>query len=149
MSLSPKIRAHSDTLSFPPLQPLQGSCYKMLERLVTLCLLLKRIKRGRGKILVVCCSLPHFFFFFLFSFLDLITVNTQIYGLNVFFLKYRKCCGAQGGKERGKASGQVDTPNARLFTRVSSILSNTTCLLKKKITLYSFTFQKIKHEFGE
>ena len=28
VSLSPKIRAHSDTFSFPPLQPLQGSCYK-------------------------------------------------------------------------------------------------------------------------
>ena len=31
-----------------------------------------------------------------------------------------------------KTSGEVDTPNARLFTRVSSILSNTTWLLKKK-----------------
>ena len=31
---------------------------KMLERLVTLCLLLKRLKTGRGKIKVVCCSLP-------------------------------------------------------------------------------------------
>ena len=65
----------------------------MPERLVTLCLLLKRLKTGRGKIKVVCCSLPLLFF-------DLITVNTQIYGLNVFCLKYRKCCGAQRGKER-------------------------------------------------
>ena len=32
---------------------------KMLERLVTLCLLLKRLKTGRGKIKVVCCSVPN------------------------------------------------------------------------------------------
>ena len=48
-----------------------------------------------------------------------------------------------GGKERGKTSGEVDTPNARLFTRVWSILSNTTCLLKtkkKKIVMFIILF---------
>ena len=46
-------------------------------------------------------------------------------------LKSRKCRGVQGGKERGnkRGGGYAD---ARLFTRVSSILSNAMWLLKMK-----------------
>ena len=82
----------------------------MLERLVTLCLLLKRLKTGRGKIEVVCCSLPLFF-------LRLDNGKYADLRFECVCLKYRKCCGAQGGKRGGKTSGEVDTQNARLFTR--------------------------------
>ena len=73
------------------------------------------------------------FFFFFFSRLD----NGKYADLRFEYvcLKNRKCCGAQGGKEMGKTSGRW-IRRTRDFSRgVSSILSNTTCLLLKKSTL--------------
>ena len=52
------------------------------------------------------------------------------------------------GKERGKTSGEVDTQNARLFTRVSSILSNTTCLLKRKENIFSDSKWCLRFGYG-
>ena len=80
--------------------PFSIACnHKLLERLVTLCLLLKRLKTGRGKIKVVRCSLPFYFSPLLYlSRLD----NGKYADLRFecVCLKYRKCCGAQRGKER-------------------------------------------------